>query len=186
MNRHQRYIYLLLTVFIAIPASYAYSAEQIISEEQLSENITIIFEAAPKDSVFNELSPQLLEKETDIHIEALVNWNSGTQIEGQSARGFIPYVKITSEIINENSGQKIAIDLTPHINLSDGFHYAKNIKLPGLRTDRYKLNFTITPDNEELTYHMDWKEKYPYPIFEKKIFEYSNLDFKETSEARRR
>ena len=186
MNRRQRYIYLLLTVFIVIPASYAYSAEQIISEEQLSENITIIFEAAPKDSVFNELSPQLPEKETDIHIEALVNWSDDTQIEGQLAKGFIPYVSITSEIVNENSGQKKVIELTPHINLSDGFHYAKNIKLPGLRTDKYKLKFTIKPDGEALTYHMDWKEKYPYPIFKKKVFEYSNLDFKKTSEATRR
>jgi len=186
MERWKKYIYSLLVVFTIYPTSYVYSAEQIISEEKLSKNITIMFEAAPKDTVFNDSSPQLSEKETDIHIEALVNWHDDIQIEGQLARGFIPYVNITSIIINENSGQKKAIDLTPHMNLSDGFHYAKNIKLPGLRTDRYKLKFIITPDNEALTYHMDWKEKYSYPLFEKKIFEYSNLDFKETSEATRR
>tara|TARA_B100001057_G_scaffold9088_1_gene8340 strand:+ start:219 stop:779 length:561 start_codon:yes stop_codon:yes gene_type:complete len=186
MNKFKNYILPLLSVFIIYPVPFVYSNEQIISQEELGDNISITFEAAPKDTVFNDSVRQLSENETDIHIEALVNWNDGIQIEGQLAEGFIPYVNITSEIINENSGRKKIIDLTPHINLSDGFHYAKNIKLPGLRTDKYKLIFTITPDNEALTYHMDWKEKYPSPIFEKKVFEYSNLDFKETSEATRR
>ena len=186
MNKFKNYILPLLSVFIIYPVTFVYSNEQIISQEELGNNISITFEAAPKDTVFNDSVRQLPENETDIHIEALVNWNDGIQIEGQLAQGFIPFVNITSEIINENSGRKIIIDLTPHINLSDGFHYAKNIKLPGLRTDKYKLIFTIMPDNEALTYHMDWKEKYPYPIFEKKVFEYSNLDFKETAEATRR
>ena len=186
MERCKKYIHSLLAVFIIYPTSYVYSAEQIISVEELSENIIVTFEAAPKDTVFNDSIRQLSEKETDIHIEALVNWSDDTQIEGQLAKGFIPYVSITSEIINENSGQKKVIKLTPHVNLSDGFHYAKNIKLPGLRTDKYKLKFTIKPNGEALTYHMDWKEKYPYPIFKRKVFEYSNLDFKETSEATRR
>ncbi len=186
MNRLRNHIFLIISVLITHPAFYAYSAEQIISQEKLSNNISITFEAAPKDTLFNDSIKQLSENETDIHIEALVNWNDGTQIEGQLAKGFIPYVNISSEIINENSGQKKIINLTPHINLSDGFHYAKNIKLPGLRTDKYKLIFTIAPDNKALTYHMDWREKYPYPIFDKKVFEYSGLDFKETSEATRR
>lgn len=186
MDRCKKYILLLLAIFVVYPVSYVYSAEQIISEEKLGEQITITFEAAPKDTVFNISINQLTEQETDIHIEALVNWNEDTQIEGQLAKGFIPYVNIISEIINENSGQKKIVELTPHINLSDGFHYAKNIKLPGLRADKYKLKFIITPDDKALSYHMDWKEKYPYPIFEKKVFEYSNLDFKETSEAIRR
>ena len=186
MDRFNNYIFSLLLVFIIYPASFVHSTEQIISKEKLGNNISITFEAAPKDTVFNNSVRQLSEKETDIHIEALVNWNEGTQIEGQLDKGFIPYVNISSEIINENSGRKKIIDLTPHINLSGGFHYAKNIKLPGPRTDKYKLIFTITPDNKALTYHMDWKEKYPYPIFEKKVFEYSNLDFKETAEATRR
>tara|TARA_B100001057_G_C22597183_1_gene851330 strand:+ start:346 stop:906 length:561 start_codon:yes stop_codon:yes gene_type:complete len=186
MVRFINQILSILLVFIIYPVSYVYSTEQIIAHEQLGDNISITFEAAPKDTVFNDSVRQLSEKETDIHIEALVNWNENADIEGQPAKGFIPYVNISSQIINENSGQKIIINLSPHINLSDGFHYAKNIKLPGLRTDKYKLIFTITPDNKALTYHMDWKEKHPYPIFRKKVFEYSDLDFEETSKRIRR
>tara|TARA_B100001113_G_scaffold227803_1_gene187031 strand:+ start:3047 stop:3598 length:552 start_codon:yes stop_codon:yes gene_type:complete len=179
-----REIILILSLALLIP--FAYSAEQIISQENLSEEITITFEAAPKDSLFNNSVKQLAEENTDIHIEALVNWSESINIEGQKPEGFIPYVNITSEIINENTKKKKVIELTPHINLTDGFHYAKNIKLPGLRTDRYKIIFTITPDNKSLTYHMDWKEKYPYPIFQQKVFEYTNLDFEEISKATRR
>ena len=186
MQLFRQFIPNIILAALIYPAANSYSEEQVISRENLSNDIKIIFEAAPKDTLFNDSVEQLSEQDTDIHIEALVNWNDDISIDGQSAAGFIPYVNITSEIINENTNDKNVVELTPHINLIDGFHYAKNIKLPGLRTDRYKLKFTITPDNEELTYHMDWKEKYPYPIFKKKVFEYSNLDFKKTSEATRR
>ncbi len=186
MHRNRKIILSTFAALMLYPVPYVYSEEQIISEENLSDTITITFEAAPKDSLFNTSVKQLDEKDTDIHIEALVNWNENISIEGQMAHGFIPYVTITSEIINEKSNNSKTIKLTPHINLTDGFHYAKNIKLPGLRTDTYKIIFTITPDNKSLTYHMDWKEKYPYPIFEKKVFEYTNLDFQAMSEATRR
>ncbi len=61
MDRCKKYIYSLLAVFIFYPTSYVYSAEQIISVEELSENIIITFEAAPKDTVFNDSIRQLSE-----------------------------------------------------------------------------------------------------------------------------
>ncbi len=186
MCTYRKLILNTLLALLIYPVSAVYSEEQIIAVEKLSEEITITFEAAPKDTLFNDSEKQLSEKDTDIHIEALVNWHEDISIEGQNPGGFIPYVNITTEIINENTNQKKIIELSPHVNLSDGFHYAKNIKLPGLRVDKYKIIFTIIPDDKSLTYHMDWKEKYSYPIFSKKIFEYSNLDFQIISESSRR
>ena len=84
---------------------------------------------------------------------------------------------------SENTKEKSTVELTPHINLSDGFHYAENIKLPGVRSDTYKIKFTVSIDEKNLTYHNDWKELYSYPLFDEKEFEYSNLDFKKMAEA---
>jgi uncharacterized protein involved in high-affinity Fe2+ transport len=136
--------------------------------------------------LYNNSRKVLSEKETDIHIEALVNWNDNIEISGQLPDAFIPYLIILSEITNENTDEKRTIELTPHINLSDGFHYAQNIKLPGLRSDTYKVKFTVSIDEKKLTYHHDWKKLYSYPLFNEQVFSYVNLDFKEMSEAVRR
>ena len=164
-------------------ASFVNAEELIIGKGNLSNNINIVFEAAPKDTLYNNAREVLSEKETDIHIESLVNWNNDIDISGQLPEAFIPYLIIISEITNENTTEKNTVELTPHINLSDGFHYAENIKLPGLRSDTYKIKFTVSIDEKNLTYHNDWKELYSYPLFDEKEFEYRNLDFKKMAEA---
>ena len=162
------------------------SEELVIGRETIDPGINLVFEAAPKDTLYNNSRKVLSEKETDIHIEALVNWNDNIEISGQLPDAFIPYLIILSEITNENTDEKSTIELTPHINLSDGFHYAQNIKLPGLRSDTYKVKFTVSIDEKKLTYHHDWKKLYSYPLFDEQVFSYVNLDFKEMSEAVRR
>ena len=179
----KRLLDLFLFGLLISSSSFINAEEQIIGKGNLSNDIEIVFEAAPKDTLYNNSRNVLSEKETDIHIEALVNWNNNINISGQLPEAFIPYLVILSEITNENTGEIRTIELTPHINLSDGFHYAQNIKLPGLRTDSYKVKFTISVDEKNLTYHHDWKKLYSYPLFNKKVFNYSNLDFKKMSEA---
>ena len=177
---------LILFGLLISSSSFINAEEQIIGKGNLSNDIEIVFEAAPKDTLYNNSRKVLSEKETDIHIEALVNWNNNINISGQLPDAFIPYLIILSEITNENTDEKSAIKLTPHINLNDGFHYAQNIKLPGLRSDTYKVKFTISIDEKKLTYHHDWKKLYSYPMFDEQVFSYVNLDFKEMSEAVRR
>ena len=176
---------LILGLFLSL-SSYVNAEELIIGKGSLNKDINVIFEAAPKDTLHNNSRKVLSEKETDIHIEALVNWNNNIEISGQLPNAFIPYLIILSEITNENTDEKSTIELTPHINLSDGFHYAQNIKLPGLRSDTYKVKFTVSIDEKKLTYHHDWKKLYSYPLFNEQVFSYDNLDFKEVSEAVRR
>ena len=48
--------------------------EMIIGSETIDPGIKIVFEAAPKDTVFPEKF-YLAESETDIHIEMLANWS---------------------------------------------------------------------------------------------------------------
>ena len=68
--------------------------------------------------------------------------------------------------------------LTPHLNLSDNFHYARNIKLPGNIDDLYDVEIKINPPKKgQLGIHKDWKQKYG-SLMEEKTFNYSNLSFR--------
>ena len=173
----------LISGLLFLVASFVSAEELIIGKGNLSNDISIVFEAAPKDTLHNNAREVLSEEETDIHIESLVNWNNNIDISGQLPEAFIPYLIVISEITNEITNEKSTVELTPHINLSDGFHYAENIKLPGLRTDTYKIKFTVSLDEKKLTYHNDWRKLYSYPLFDKKEFKYSNLDLQKISEA---
>ena len=121
-----------------------HAIELVIGEEVIEPGIIFIFEGAIKDHI----SPKdlhLEEQNTQVHIEARVNWNVTNIPKGAVPGGFIPYLYITSKIINEKTGMITFVDLLPHINLIDNFHYARNIYLPGKVTDRYRVEFNILP-----------------------------------------
>ena len=66
---------------------------------------------------------------------------------------------------------KSFIDLTPHINLIDNFHYARNIYLPGSDEDLYSIEFSITPpQSAEIALHKDWKLIYGNKILKEYKF----------------
>ena len=55
-------------------SQYNYAEEMIIGEEAISPGLKLIFEAAPKDTIFPS-KYYLAESDTDIHIEMLINWS---------------------------------------------------------------------------------------------------------------
>lgn len=159
--------------------------ELIIGEERIEPGIIFIFEGAIKDNV-SPNSFHLEEKQTNVHIEARVNWDTQNVPTGTPLGGFIPYLHITAQIINEKTSLSTFIDLTAHINLIDNFHYARNISLPGKIDDLYTVKFSILPPTQiELAFHKDWKEKYGKTLFEHSFFSYSNVDFEEIAKATR-
>ena len=138
-----------LIVFCLFTYSNVFSQELVIGEERLEPGIVFIFEGAVKDIVYPN-STNLAEEFTNVHIEARVNWDSNNIPEGTPSGGFIPYLNINATITNESTGQKTFIDLTPHINLIDNFHYARNISLPGKIDQQYSVIFNVNPP-EKLT-----------------------------------
>ena len=119
---------------------FANSDEMIFGSEKLSNGIDIIFEAAPKDVVYPE-EYFLNESGTDIHIEMLINWSNDAP-EGSPKGGFIPYLEVTAVISNQK-GDSLETQLTPHINLTDNFHYSQNIRLPGKIDELYDVIIKI-------------------------------------------
>ena len=178
----KKYFIVVLTIVSIFKIS---SQELIIGEERLDPGIKFIFEGAIKDKVF-PLSRNLSESETNVHIEARVNWDISNVPKGTPKGGFIPYLKIISIIKNQSTGIKTFIDLFPHLNLIDNFHYARNISLPGNINDLYTVQFLINPPSKsELFFHNDWIENYDENIFNEVNYVYKNVNFEEIAKATR-
>ena len=94
---------------------------------------------------------------------------------------------ITSKVTNQKTGLSTFIDLTPHINLIDNYHYARNISLPGKKDELYTVEFNIIPPtNIELSLHKDWLDKYGSQLMTNQYFLYEDVNFEEIANASRR
>ena len=163
-----------------------FSQELLIGEERIEPGIVIIFEGAIKDHIV-PLSMHLSENQTNIHIEARVNWDIKNIPQGAPIGGFIPYLYINAKVVNQTNGLSTFIDLLPHINLIDNFHYARNIALPGSVDDLYSVEFNIiAPAHTELALHRDWIEQYGSFLNEEFKFSYKNINFEIIARAKRR
>jgi uncharacterized protein involved in high-affinity Fe2+ transport len=177
---------LFFYLLIIFGLNVSYSQELIIGEETVKPGIVFIFEGAVKDHVMPE-GMHLKENQTNIHIEARVNWDTNDIPEGTPPGGFVAYLHITAKVTNQNSGMSTFIDLLPHINLVDNYHYARNISLPGNADDLYLVEFNILPPTHiDLSLHKDWLDNYGNELMKNQYFKYSNVDFEEIANSSRR
>ena len=157
--------------------------ELVIAEERIEPGIIFIFEGAIKDHVM-PMAMHLSESQTNIHIEARVNWDTKNIPDGTPGGGFVPYLHMTAMITNQKTGLKTFIDLVPHINLIDNFHYARNISLPGSIYDLYTVKFNVlAPTQIDLAIHKDWLDKFGEQLLLGKFFSYKNIYFGEICES---
>ena len=178
--------YILSVVSILTFTLYSSAQELIIGEERIEPGLIFIFEGAIKDHV-SPNSMHLKENQTNVHIEARVNWDTENIPKGSPEGGFIPYLHITAQIINEKTGLSTFIDLIAHINLIDNFHYARNISLPGKINELYSVKFSVVPPtNIELAFHNDWNKTYGKALFNESNFTYKNVDFEQIAKASRK
>ena len=176
------FFYLLIIFGLNVSSSQ----ELIIGEETVTPGIVFIFEGAIKDHVMPE-GMHLKENQTNIHIEARVNWDTNNIPEGAPPGGFVAYLHITAKVTNQNSGLSTFIDLLPHINLVDNYHYARYISLSGNADDLYLVEFNILPPTHiDLSLHKDWLDNYGNELMKNQYFKYSNVDFEEIANSSRR
>jgi len=177
---------LKMLVIGLIVIGHANALELVIGEKRVEPGIVFIFEGAIKDHVM-PISMHLAENETHVHIEARVNWDEKNIPKGTPAGGFIPYLRITAQVINQKTKLSSFIDLSPHINLVDNFHYARNMSLPGDIKDLYTVKFSvIAPPSVELALHKDWLDQYGSQVLKDQMFEYKDVNFEEIAKASRR
>ena len=176
----------IIHFLLILNLSLVFSQELIIGEETVDPGIVFIFEGAVKDHVMPN-GMHLKEVQTNIHIEARVNWDTKNIPIGTPAGGFVAYLHITAKITNEKTGISTFIDLLPHINLVDNYHYARNISLPGSNDDLYLVEFNILPPTHiELSLHKDWLDNYGKTLMKNQYFKYKNVDFEEIANSSRR
>ena len=176
----------ILAVILILNLNFLNSQELIIGQKTVEPGIVFIFEGAIKDHVMPS-KRHLSEKETNIHIEARVNWDNNNTPAGTPAGGFVAYLHITAKIINQETGLSTFIDLLPHLNLIDNYHYARNISLPGKASDLYSVEFNVLPPtNIELSLHKDWSENYGNQLMSDFSFFYENVNFEEIANATRK
>lgn len=71
--------------------------------------------------------------------------------------------------------------------MSDNFHYANNLKLPGGKDDNYTIVFTISPPARgDVGFHYDWMQKVNNNLISKEIFIYKDQNFKRIVNLKRR
>ncbi len=177
---------LFISIILSLtPILRAELPEMVIGEESILPGINLVFEAAIKDDVFppNQFG---LENESDIHIEVLANWNVNAP-QGSPLNGFVAYLQIEAEILNQAKSATKTIVLLPHVNLTDSLHYALNTSLPGRRDDLYTVIFTVTPPHESsIGLHYDWREEVGSFLPKTYRFVYKDLDFYEIANSSRR
>jgi hypothetical protein len=160
--------------------------ELVIGEERIEPGILFIFEGAVKDHVM-PMGFHLSENETNVHIEARANWDSTNIPPGTPPGGFVAYLHITAAIKNQKTGLQTFIDLVPHINLVDNFHYARNISLPGSIYDFYTVTFNIIqPTKIDLALHKDWLDKFGYDLMQPFSTTYKDIYFAEICKSTRK
>ena len=172
-------------IILVLFQNHEIQAEMIIGTGSIEPGVDLIFEGGVKDEIMPE-EYYLSENETDVHIEVLANWSSDAP-KGSPEGGHVAYLNITAVLINETTGSSDTHKLTPHVNMSDNLHYAKNIKLPGKIDESYTVIFEILPPkNDELGMHYDWRYTVDKELIVAERFEFNNLDFKEIAISKRR
>ena len=172
-------------IILVLFQNHEIQAEMIIGTGSIEPGVDLIFEGGVKDEIMPE-EYYLSENETDVHIEVLANWSSDAP-KGSPEGGHVAYLNVTAVVINETTGSSDTHKLTPHVNMSDNLHYAKNIKLPGKIDESYTVIFEIRPPkNDELGMHYDWRYAVDNELIVAERFEFNNLDFKEIAISKRR
>ena len=169
--------------FLTAPAVAQF--ELVLGEERFYPGIVMIFEGAVRDHVQPTVQ-HLAEEHTHVHIEARANWEDDEMLvpPGTPPGGFVAYMHVNAQIKNEITGAYKFVTLTPHVNLIDSLHYARNIALPGTATDPYEVRFFVNPPGSfMLAKHRDWLRGYGELLFPAKVFTYRGVNFAEIVNA---
>ena len=148
--------------------------------------IELIFEAAPSDAI-TPTEQNLTSAQSDLHFEVRANFMANNNFAAEEG-GFVPYLNVSVLAVNTRTGESIKTILLPHLNQIDGFHYARNVDLPGdpastrrFRRANYDLTFWINPpDLGVVSIHSDFgMQTDRFKIVEPQVFTFNDVNFLE-------
>ena len=184
---YKNYIYPVIFAIITLTTpSVLWAKEFTLGHKFTQPGIVFAFEAAPRDRI-RPNHYHLKEQNTDLHLEVLANWSEKKTPKGATPGGFVPYLVISAEVTNNRTKRSQWYELTPHINLKDNFHYARNIALPGKKSDQYSVTFYVRPPVEGIIgFHKDWYELNGGKLFNEFKYQITAVDFSAVAKARRK
>lgn len=161
----------------------AEEAEVEIGEARVKPGILFIFEA--KEAEETSPAAQNLSKDSaDLLLEGRANWDEKGIPAGATPGSFVGYINMNVQITNERTGQKAFTNLIPHVNTIDNQIYARNIALPGRKTDLYTVDvFVNPPDPFALALAKDWRDAYGSRLFAPQKFTFTRINFERVVEA---
>ncbi len=145
------YLAIVACVSTAFAFNKSVNAQEIeLGVTELNNGVELIFEAAHSDTIIPAVQNMPVSN-ADIHLEVRANLEA-SNIFGAANGGFLPYLNVNVLIVNKRTGDSVQTILLPHINLIDGFHYARNVDLPGNPAKRkrelYDLTFWVNPPDK--------------------------------------
>jgi len=144
-----------------------------------------VFVAAEKRSFAGEVELGVAQLGTG-GIELIFEVAPSDSITPAEQGGFVPYLNVNMLAVNKKTGESVKTILLPHLNLIDGFHYARNVDLPGdpastrrFRRAEYDLTFWINPpDIGVVSIHSDFGDQTDQnKIVEPQVFTFSDVNF---------
>lgn len=154
--------------------------ELVLGSEVIEPGINMTFIAATSGSI-TPAAQFLSQEAADLHLEVLAGWTEEiTSIMGVPAGGFVGYINLFALVTNDRTGDADKVILLPHINLSDGMHYAWNTALPGPANDTYTVQFGVYPPGEfTLALHEDYRNEFGSQLFEARNVTFESVDLSE-------
>jgi uncharacterized protein involved in high-affinity Fe2+ transport len=150
--------------------------EFLIGEGTIPGGIELEFEAAPPDEIIPR-AQNLSKDDAEFHMEVLARFVEGNQFNAP-AGGFVPYLNVFLDVVNEITGETTHLMLIPHNTLGgDSFHYARNVNLPGDPAyDSYTfIYFVAPPDKFDLALHADFIREFGRRFFDPIKFEFNGV-----------
>lgn len=160
--------------------------ELVFGTEIFDPSMQFTFLAAPTGNT-TPVAEDPTVSQSDFHMEVLAVWADNVSSDlGAPPGGFIPYLHMFATLTNAETGETQRATLIPHINFSDSFHYAQNMKLPGGPDELYDAMIEVYPPGMfDLSFHEDARQTLGDQLFEPRNATYTGLNLSEIVAATR-
>jgi uncharacterized protein involved in high-affinity Fe2+ transport len=117
-----------------------FSAVLLMEEEIANGAVLAVIEVAPPDQIETASPPSIPKDDAHLHFETQLRY-AGEMLGGRVEGEFVPYLMVNLTLVNDTTGERLDMQLRPHIGVAEGWHYAANLILPG---DSPSYSATVT------------------------------------------
>ena len=113
--------------------------------------MSVTIEIAPPDDIQVAATStgehHVSKEDADIFFETQIRY-TGALLGGHNAGDFVPYLDVSVELTNRDTGESMKSPLVPHVSIAEGYHYGMNLALVdtlGASEAGYDATVTVNP-----------------------------------------